>query len=329
VRRTTKMDGADAPRVVALQSALCERPNVHSSRLEEAEKLMGVTEGRRIHTIASGLGFVEGPLVTPEQDVLVTSISDGCIYRIGVGSTEVFADTGGGPNGAAISPDGAVYIAQNGGNLGERRPNPELGPLGVAGGVQVVRDGTCEWLTLDPVTPNDLCFGPDGSLYVTDPSRRRSDDSRLWCVDPQTGQADLLMSVPWYANGIGFGPERDAIYVVSTTDSRILRYELKGQRLGASEVVVQMTHNQPDGFAFDVEGNITVATFARGGTGDVQTWSRDGELLDILRPGSSEFYTNVALTDRELIITDASGGAVVTVDWPVAALPLHPFRGSN
>jgi gluconolactonase len=197
--------------------------------------------------------------------------------------------------------------------------------------VQVVApDGMVRWLTRDPIAPNDLCLGPDGLLYVTDPTRRPSrDDGRLWRCDPETGEAEMLLSVPWYPNGIGFGPEDDALYVASTGEREIKRFPLLNGRLGRPEVVIRMERGHPDGFAFDADGNLIVcAVSMTEAPGELQTWSPNGRLLDVLRPGPGRRYTNAALSaDRVLIVTDSDGGRVLAFDsWPTAGLPLHPFR---
>ncbi len=61
--------------------------------------------------------------------------------------------------------------------------------------------------------------------------------------------------------------------------------------------------------------------------GEIQTWSPDGKLLNVLRPGFGRRYINAALsTGRVLIVTDSDGGRVLAFEpWPHAGLPLHPF----
>jgi gluconolactonase len=220
-------------------------------------------------------------------------------------------------------------VAQNGGIWPARR-----WPF-VTGGVQVVRPGgKVDWLTQDPISPNDLCFGPDGFLYVTDPTRNaRRDDGRLWRCDPVTGEAELLASVAWYPNGIGFDREDDALYVASSGDKTIRRFPLTPSGLGPPETVIQMRAGHPDGFAFDAENNIVIAAVGdleAKAAGSIQTWRLDGEMVDELHPSSSQFLTNVALgADARLVITDSSAGSVLTIEnWPHGGLPLHPFRTS-
>jgi gluconolactonase len=283
-------------------------------------------EAPTFRTLATGLGFTEGVVVRPSGEIVVTSLDHACLYRLGQeGDTaDVIAHTGGTPNGATEGLDGSIYMTQTGGvwrNI--HKPAP-----GFSGGVQVLRPGGwLEWLTIDPISPNDLCFGPDGYLYVTDPTRwGRWDDARLWRCDLVSGEAELLISVDWYANGIGFGLEDDALYVSDTAGRRVVRYPLDGGRLGKPEVAVQQERGWPDGFAFDTDGNMVIASISLDDEpGDLQVFSPDGKLLELLRPTVSKMVTNVALTPEGLLlVTDSSAGAVLAADWPTSGLLLHP-----
>ncbi len=75
-------------------------------------------EGKRlkITKLADGLMFPEGPTVLPNGDVLVVELHRGTLTRVRPdGTTSIAAETGGGPNGSALGPDGRVYIANSGG----------------------------------------------------------------------------------------------------------------------------------------------------------------------------------------------------------------------
>ena len=66
--------------------------------------------------LAEGLEFPEGPIWMADGSVIVVEIKRGTLSRVGPdGSVDVVADCGGGPNGAAVGPDGKVYVCNNGG----------------------------------------------------------------------------------------------------------------------------------------------------------------------------------------------------------------------
>jgi gluconolactonase len=71
-----------------------------------------------IREIASGLTFPEGPVAMDDGSVILVEIPAGRITRVKPdGKTQAIANTGGGPNGLAIGPDGALYVCNNGGNF--------------------------------------------------------------------------------------------------------------------------------------------------------------------------------------------------------------------
>jgi gluconolactonase len=285
--------------------------------------------GRDFDILGEGYGFGEGPVWREKtQDLLFCSISTGRVMRWSAaeGVTTFATLPSGGPNALAEGPDGRIYLAQCGGGH-----SPAQIDFRAPGGVQAVDDaGAVEWITLALIEPNDLCFGPDGWLYVTDPTRpstRR--DARLWRCNIETGEAELLFSVDYFANGIAFDAAGD-LFVANSSDGAVIRYPFDDGRLGQPEVAIRMDHNIPDGMAFDLNGNLIIATVSRGEQpGDVQVWAPDGALVECFRVGESKKVTNLVLSeDRTLYVTTGDGKQelIRVPNWPTGPLPLFPFR---
>lgn len=69
-----------------------------------------------IRILAEGLEFPEGPVALDDGSVVVVEIAAGSVTRMSPdGVKAVVARPGGGPNGAAIGPDGKCYVCNNGG----------------------------------------------------------------------------------------------------------------------------------------------------------------------------------------------------------------------
>src|SRR5438105_2730672 len=69
--------------------------------------------------VAEGLHFPEGPVVMKDGSVLFVQIEAKQVSRLATdGKVEMLAQLEGGPNSLCVGPDGAVYIANNGGRFG-------------------------------------------------------------------------------------------------------------------------------------------------------------------------------------------------------------------
>ena len=84
----------------------------------------------RMKVVATGLRFPEGPVAMKDGSVALVEIARGTVSRVAPdGTVSVIAELGGGPNGLAVGPDGALYVCNNGGFAWHEEPGL-LRPIG-------------------------------------------------------------------------------------------------------------------------------------------------------------------------------------------------------
>src|ERR1044072_6656332 len=129
--------------------------------------------------IAEGLEFPEGPIALPDGSVVLVEIARGTLIRMWNGRTQVIAKLGGGSNGAAIRPDGAVYVCNNGGFewrvIGGLRVPVRAAPDYATGRIDRVDLATGRFERLYESFegerlsgPNDIVFDRTGGFWFTD-----------------------------------------------------------------------------------------------------------------------------------------------------------------
>ncbi|MCE2524662.1 MAG: SMP-30/gluconolactonase/LRE family protein [Acidimicrobiia bacterium] len=162
---------------------------------------------RPIEVMGEGLGHPEGPDMLPDGRVVFveTYTSDVKVWEEGKGIS-VYGYCGGGTNACIVGSDGDVYVTQNGGTVGAWKARDQVAPS-----IQRVKpDGTVGYVAtqIDGVAlnaPNDLAFGPNGSLYFTDSGEwdpvNKPDPSRIFELFPDGTGRVLQELEPVYTNG--------------------------------------------------------------------------------------------------------------------------------
>ena len=302
-----------------------------------------------LREIASGLRFPEGPVALPGGDVLVCEIAAGRITRIAPdGARTVAAETGGGPNGAALGPDGRLWVCNNGGMEWYDRDG-RLFPTGCArdyegGSIQRIdlETGAVETVWRDcggePLKgPNDLVFDRTGGLWFTDNGKERGrvrDVTGLFYAPADGGPVREAVWPLHAPNGVGLSPEEDRVYVAETETARLIAFDLEapGVIAGSGGKRVRghrgrCLHGAPglqffDSLAVEADGRICVATIHNGG---VTVIPPDGGAAAHV-PMPDPVTTNIAFGGPELrtaFITLSMSGRLVSAPWPRPGLPLN------
>ena len=299
--------------------------------------------------VTSGLEFPEGPVAMNDGSVIVTEIQGGRITRVAPdGTKDVVAECGGGPNGAAIGPDGKLYVANNGGvftyvDMGgvnfPHQPPPESWSGGrieridiETGEVDVLYE-ECEGHPLR--APNDLVFDAHGGFWFTDHGallERTADRTGIYYAQPDGSsirEAIFPMSAP---NGIGLSPDGSRVYVAETYLNSVWWWKVTAPG-EVEEVPGVFPHGGTllyspgglqgfDSLAVDGEGHVCVATLINGGISVVDGDS--GELAAFVQT-EDILTTNICFGGDDLktaFVTLSGTGRLASVEWDWAGLEL-------
>ena len=302
-----------------------------------------------IRVLATDLAFPEGPVVLPDGSVVLVEIRAQQLTRVWPdGRKEVVAKIPGGPNGAAMGPDGKLYICNNGG-FGWHKSRDILMPGApepheyIGGSLQRIdlQSGKVETL-FDKCGehrlngPNDLVFDKQGGLWFSDLGKRRARDMDVgaaYYMKPGASEISEQVFGVLPANGIGLSPDENTMYIAETPTGRLWAYDLSAPgEVKPADVIYRGERGRPlaglggyqmfDSMAVEASGNICVATLV---SGCISVIAPDGKLVEQV-PTGDRVTTNIAFGGPELktaYITLSGRGELIAMDWPRGGLPLN------
>jgi gluconolactonase len=303
----------------------------------------------QVREITSGLEFPEGPVWMPDGSIVLVEIKGGRVTRVAPdGSKRTIATTGGGPNGAAIGPDGKLYVCNNGGSFTWH----DIEGLTIPGATpDSWEGGRIERIDLDSGEvevlyrecdgrglrgPNDLVFDREGGLWFTDHGTHREREVDVGGVYYAKPDGSEIREVVWglqSPNGIGLSPDGKRLYVAETWTGRLWSWALPSA--GQVEPVPGLVEHGGtlvaglpglqlfDSLGVDAEGNVCVATIIPTG-GGVTSISPDGSAIELTETGDP-LTTNICWGGddrRTAYITCSATGRLVAVEWPRPGLEL-------
>jgi gluconolactonase len=304
----------------------------------------------QFRTITDGLRFPEGPIAMPDGSVVLVEIERGTLTRVlPDGTKEIIAETGGGPNGVAIGPDGACYICNNGGfKWSYDAASGGMRPVGQAddyvtgriervdmetGKVERLYDN-CNGNRLSG--PNDIVFDRKGNMWFTDLGKARERDldrGAIYWAKPDGSEIKEVIQPFTTPNGIGLSPDEKTLYVAETEGGRLFAFDIVGdgevkllpypESLNGGRYITSDTGmRRYDSLAVEASGNVCVATLFTGG---ITVASPDGGTVEFVETGDG-YTTNICFGGENLqkaYITLSWQGLLVECDWPRAGLPLN------
>lgn len=301
--------------------------------------------------VTSGLRFPEGPVAMPDGSVIVVEMFGPRVTRIRPdGAHEVVAEVPGGPNGAALGPDGSIYLCNNGGSFTPVEVAGLLFPgrfdhsRYIGGRIQRLdpRTGVIEDLYTEcdgrPLrAPNDLVFDAHGGFWFTDHGIRDADARTsditgiFYAAADGSGVTEVVHPVE-APNGIGLSPDGSTLYWAETHTGRVMQRTVVAPGTvapvapgDASVCLAGLPGMQLlDSLAVDGEGNVCVATLLNGG---VTVISPQGATAHL--PTGDPLTTNICFGDsdgsggfRDAYITVSGTGRLLHGRWPVNGLRL-------
>ena len=173
----------------------------------------------------------EGPVSLSDGSWVFTEMDLGIISHVSAdGSSKRTIAKTGLPNGLTVDQSGTIWVAE--------AKQRSLLRVTMSGEITEISRGSSE---LPFLLPNDLCFGPDGAIYMTNSGMLLEDmralttplgaydldyDGRVFRIDPNTGICDLIDRGFRLTNGIAFGAQGNDLYVAETLTGNIYRYEI-------------------------------------------------------------------------------------------------------
>jgi len=306
-----------------------------------------------IEEIATGLRFPEGPVAMPDGSVIVVEMLGKRLTRVQPdGSKETIAEIPGGPNGAAIGPDGAIYLCNNGGcftplELGDLLLPGRFDPDNYIGG-RIQRVDVSTGAVTDLYTecdgrplraPNDLVFDAHGGLWFTDHgirdhAARTSDLSSIYYAKSDGSEISEQVHPVEAPNGIGLSPDGSKLYWAETHNGRVLQRTIASP--GRLEPAIPLDPSVClaglpglqllDSLAVDGDGNVCVGTLVNGG---ITVISADGSSITHI-PTGDFLTTNICFGDndgsgeyRDAYITASTTGKLLHMRWPNNGLRLN------
>jgi gluconolactonase len=249
--------------------------------------LPDVLETTGAERLDSGFKFTEGPLWHPDGFWYFVDLRNNRLHRIRPGQkAELVRETVGG-NGATFDLKGNLILCE-----GEARKVTRMSPDGrIETVAERYNGGRFN-------RPNDVVCRSDGSLFFTDPDKRKPyaereipgpggedntwDGAAVYRVAPDGAISQLALCE--YPNGLAFSPDERTLYVANTRSTKYIHaigVDAAGRMTGR-RIFADMNEGDepgiPDGLKVDSQGRVYCT-----GPGGIWVFAPDGRKIGIIR----------------------------------------------
>jgi gluconolactonase len=296
--------------------------------------------------LAEDLAFPEGPVFMDDGSVILVEIAAGRITRVKRdGTKQTVATPGGGPNGAAIGPDGALYVCNNGGfrwaeiggmlfpgNAAEDYVTGRIERIDISSGKVERLYDSFEGFSLSG--PNDIMFDAHGGFWFTDLDKHydhHSDHGGIYYGTIDGRMLKRAVHGPDF-NGIGLSPDGGTVYAAVCSRCYILAFDI----VGPGEVAPSALAALPGRVVADFPGRIlldSLAILASGRIAQATLMDRPG--IGVADPATGRIVhhafpdpltTNIAFGGADMkdaAITLSATGRLALARWDEPGLRLN------
>ena len=300
--------------------------------------------------ITDELNFPEGPIYLNDGSVVLVEIASGTLTKVFMnGKKEILCELGGGPNGAAIGPDGYCYICNNGGfewdvSKDKKFMRPVLQSKTYKNGrIEKVNLKTGKFQTLYdscnniPLNgPNDIVFDKKGNFWFTDLGKvrdRTMDRGAIYWAKADGSSIKEVIHPFMTPNGIGLSPDEKTLYIAETEGGKLYSYQIiddgEVKKLqfpssvnGGLLMNIEGGIKRFDSLAVEKNGYVCVGTLVDGGisvispsSGLLEFWSLDDPYITNICFGGNDFKT--------AFITASYQGMLLKANWHREGLKLN------
>lgn len=222
-------------------------------------------------TVASGLGFTEGPVWSPEGSLLFSDIPNSRIHRWHAGHLSVHREPSGQSNGLTLDASSRLIACEH----ENRRVSRQTG--------ESVEAIASEFEGKRLNSPNDVVVRSDGRIFFTDPPYGISEEQRelpyngVFTIGVD-GSITRLATDFDRPNGLAFSPDEQTLYIADTARHHVRAFAVQtdGALTDGRVFATARDEGRPDGIKVDGEGRVFVCAKT------VQVFAADGRPLGVI-----------------------------------------------
>ncbi|WP_428660349.1 SMP-30/gluconolactonase/LRE family protein [Runella sp.] len=187
------------------------------------------------------------------------NFSDGRILKIdSVGKVEVYYDAKSWVAGLHFDTVGNLIALSHREGLIHISPDKKVTPLAnkdengnpflIPNGLDIASDGKIYFSNTSEITRYDINYGKKVILEM-------NPIGGLYCYDPATGKVKTLIKGTYFGNGVVLSKDESYLLMVETAKYRVLKYWLKGDKIGQIETFIDNLPGFPNGISIRENGS--------------------------------------------------------------------------